>query len=179
MLPQAARPAGTGPREKHTAGTADARAGTGCQRGTTAMELFDDGGDGECAEEAFSFSIVPRELRRRFWSETTWSAPLEARSESGDVLFADRSAEKELRAEMRLSQLWNRYRAGTVTIAEFGELSGLMAEVDGIRGALCTDCAALERPNVAANWALGDTMLCRGHLRFRLWHAESGGDDAA
>jgi hypothetical protein len=32
---------------------------------------------------------------------------------------------------------------------------------------------------VSANWALGDTMLCRGHLRFRLGHARIDEDGAA
>jgi hypothetical protein len=141
------------------------------------MELFDDGS--EEAEEAFSFNVVPREMRRRFWSETMWSAPSDAPGEPGSVLFSDRNAENELRAEMRLSQLWNRCRAGVVTTAEFGELSRLITRVDGIRGLLCMDCATLGRPNVGANWALGDTMLCRGHLRFRLGHAPIGGDGAA
>jgi hypothetical protein len=141
------------------------------------MELFDD--DCEDAEEAYSFSIVPREIRPRFWSETTWSAQPDAKSESGPVLFSDRGAENELRAEMRLSQLWNRCRAGIVTTAEFSEVSRLITEVDGIRNLLCMDCLTLERPNVSANWALGDTMLCRGHLRFRLGHAHIGEDGAA
>ena len=141
------------------------------------MELFDDGWDD--AEEANPFSIVPRGVGRRFWSETTWSAELEEQGARGPVLFADRHAENELRAEMRLSQLWNRCRAGIVTSNEFGELSHLITEVDGIRGLLCTDCATLDRPNVSANWALGDTMLCRGHLRFRLGHARIDEDGAA
>ena len=33
----------------------------------------------------------------------------------------------------------------------------------------------LDRPNVSANWSLGNTNLCRGHLRFRLAHAEIDG----
>jgi hypothetical protein len=141
------------------------------------MELFDDGWDD--AEEAYPFSIVPREVRRRFWSETTWSAQPGEQAAQGPALFADRNAESELRAEMRLSQLWNRCQDGIVTSSEFSELSHLITEVDGIRGLLCVDCATLDRPNVSSNWALGDTMLCRGHLRFRLGHARVDEDGAA
>ena len=64
------------------------------------------------------------------------------------------------------------------TMDEFLELSMLVTEVNGIRGALCTDCAMLDRPNVSANWALATTHLCRGHLRFRLGHAEIDGGGA-
>ena len=147
------------------------------------MPLFDDSRDdteeAEEAEEAFPFSVVPPELQRRFFSETTWSAQRDEGAATGPLLFAERSAEAELRAEMRLSELWNRCRAGTVTNVEFGELARLIAEVDGIHGLLCVDCATLDRPMVSANWALGDTTLCRGHLRFRLGHAPIGGDEAA
>jgi hypothetical protein len=141
------------------------------------MELFDDGWDD--AEEAYPISNVPLEVRRRFWSETTWSAQLDEQGSCGPVLFADRRAESELRAEMRLSELWNRGRAGIVTSNEFCELSHLITEVDGIRGLLCMDCATLDRPYVSANWALGDTMLCRAHLRFRLGYARVEEDGAA
>jgi hypothetical protein len=141
------------------------------------MELFDDGWDD--ADEAYPFGIVPREVRRRFWSEKTWSPQPDEQGACGAVLFADRRAENELRAEIRLSQLWNRCRAGIVTSKEFGELSYLITVVDGIRGLLCKDCATLDRPNVSANWALGDTMLCRGHLRFRLGHARVDEDGAS
>ena len=146
------------------------------------MELYDDAWEDD---ETYSFSSVPRELPRRFWSETAWSgsgssssSPADADLQGGPVLFSDRSAEYELRAEMRLSQLWNRCRAGIMSAPEFTELSHLITEVDGIRGLLCMDCATLDRPYVSANWALGDTMLCRGHLRFRLGHAHVGGDGA-
>ena len=85
------------------------------------MELFDDSReDTEEAEEVFPFGVVPPELQRRFFSETTWSAPRDEEAATGPVLFADCGAEAELRAEMRLSELWNRCRAGTVTNAEFG-----------------------------------------------------------
>ena len=141
------------------------------------MELFDDGWDD--AEEAYPISNVPLEVRRRFWSETTWSAPLDEQGARGPVLFADRRAESELRAEMRLSELWNRCRAGIVTSNEFCELSRLITAVDGIRGLLCMDCETLDRPYESANWALGDTMLCRAHLRFRLGHARVEQDGAA
>jgi hypothetical protein len=141
------------------------------------MELFDDGCDE--AEEARAFSSVPREMRGRFWSETMWSVPADEPAAHTPVLFADRTAEIELRMEMRLSQLWERCRAGIVTSDEFSELSRLITEVDGIRGVLCMDCVTLDRPNVSANWSLGNTMLCRGHLRFRLGHAHIDGGDAA
>jgi hypothetical protein len=151
------------------------------------MELYDDAWDDD---EAYSFGIVSRELRRYFWSESAWGASGspsstdadadgEADGQSVPVLFSDGGAEHELRAEIRLSQLWNRCRAGIVSSAEFSELSHLITAVDGIRGLLCMDCTTLDRPNVSANWALGDTMLCRGHLRFRLGHAHVEGDGVA
>ena len=68
-----------------------------------------------------------------------------------------------------------RCESGFFTLAEFRELSALIAEVDGLRGSLCIDCAMLDRPNVSANWSLGNTNLCRGHLRFRLAHTQIDG----
>jgi len=133
------------------------------------MDRLDDGSDSD-AGDAY-FSLVPDEDRRRYWAETAWGNDLEAES----VLFADRGSEAELCREMRLSELWSHCQSGFFTFDEFRELSALIAEVDGIRGSLCVDCAMLDRPNVSANWALADTALCRGHLRFRLGHAQIDG----
>jgi len=141
----------------------------------------DDCSDDDASEHetaAFYFSLVPDEARRRYWAERGWSDPAdEDVILIGSMLFADRDAEAELRREIRLSELWSRCQSGCFTIEEFRELSTLITQVDGIRGALCIDCAMLDRPNVSANWSLANTALCRGHLRFRLAHAhiEEGG----
>ena len=135
--------------------------------GGMAMERDEDRG----WYDADTFETWPTEPRR-YWAEQS------ACDVGGDeilaqpLLFAERGAEAELRKEMRLSQLWGlcRARAGACTMEDFRELSGLIAEVNGIRGALCIDCAMLDRPNVSSNWSLGNTTLCRGHLRFRLGH---------
>jgi hypothetical protein len=134
-----------------------------------------DGYDSDAESEEFYFSLVPDEERRRYAIERGWSHQSDDRFMDGSVLFADRGAELELRREMRLSELWARCQSGFFTLEEFRELSGLIAEVDGLRGSLCIDCAMLDRPNVSANWALANTSLCRGHLRFRLAHAQIDG----
>jgi hypothetical protein len=131
------------------------------------MDRFDDGMDDEPAEP---FGLLPHARLRRFWAEATAEADGDFLAEP--ILFADRGAEAELRREIRLSELWARSQSGFFTLEEFGELSTLITEVDGIRGSLCVDCAMLDRPNVSANWALANTTLCRGHLRFRLGHVE-------
>ncbi len=86
--------------------------------------------------------------------------------------------EHELGREIRLSELWERCQDRPCTMEEFLELSALITEVGAIPGVLCVDCAVLERPNAAANWALATTTLCRGHLRFRLGHAQIDGGSA-
>ncbi len=144
------------------------------------MNHFDeDDYESEEAEE-FYFSLVPDEERRRYWTERGWAERVSSDGLDHDYvtcssLFSDHGAELELRREMRLSQLWVRCQSSYFTLEEFRELSALIAEVDGLRGSLCMDCAMLERPNVSANWALGNTGLCRGHLRFRLAHAQVDG----
>jgi hypothetical protein len=119
---------------------------------------------------------APAESAAECWPDSVWSHADAAMGE-GRELFVDRFSEAELRREMRLSELWGRCQVGLCTVREFFELSTLITEVEGIRGSLCVDCAMLERPNAAANWALADTTLCRGHLRFRLGHARIDGGD--
>jgi hypothetical protein len=138
------------------------------------MNRFDEY-DSDEESEQFYFSLVPDEERRRYWAERGWSQRVDDDFMAGSVLFADRSAELELRREIRLSELWGRCESGVFTLEEFRELSALIAEVDGLRGSLCIDCAMLDRPNVSANWSLSNTNLCRGHLRFRLAHAQIDG----
>jgi hypothetical protein len=134
---------------------------------------FDTAFDLDGAEELY-LSLIPEEERQRFWSERIADVA-EDEFQHDWVLFADRRAEVELGNEIRLSELWGVCRNRPFTMDEFLELSMLVTEVNGIRGALCTDCAMLERPNVSANWALATTTLCRGHLRFRLGHADIDG----
>ena len=119
--------------------------------------------------DADVFDTWPAEPRR-YWAERGCSDRGEDELVVRPLLFAERGSDAELRREIRLSQLWSRCRDGACSIAEFRELSALIADVHGIRGALCIDCAMLDRPNVSANWSLGNTSLCRGHLRFRLAH---------
>jgi len=126
------------------------------------------------AEELY-LSLIGDEERRRFWSERMLADTVEEELQHDWLLFADRRAEGELRKEIRLSELWGNGQGRPFKMAEFLELSMLVTEVEGIRGALCTDCAMLDRPNVGANWALATTTLCRAHLRFRLGHAEIDG----
>jgi hypothetical protein len=140
---------------------------------------YDDDEAGDHETEAFYISLVPDEARRRYWAERGRCDQREDELPAGSVLFADRDAEMELRREIRLSELWNRCQGGLCTIEEFRQLSTLITQVDGIRGSLCIDCAMLDRPNVSANWALASTMLCRGHLRFRLSHAHIDGGSSS
>jgi len=138
---------------------------------------FDSAFDLDDAEELY-LSLIPDEERQRFWSERVWADTTEDEFQHDWLLFADRGAEAELGKEIRLSELWRTCQDRSFTMDEFLELSMLVTEVNGIRGALCTDCAMLDRPNVSANWALATTHLCRGHLRFRLGHAEIDGGSA-
>jgi hypothetical protein len=126
----------------------------------------------EPAAGQFDFDPQPSDETRRYWAETVWGEELD---EETPLLFAERGAEAELCREIRLSELWGRCQSGFFTMDEFCELSTLISEVDGLRGTLCVDCAMLDRPNVSANWALANTSLCRGHLRFRLGHAQIDG----
>ena len=134
---------------------------------------FDSAFDLDDAEGLY-LSMIPDEERQRFWSERI-SDTMEDDFQDERLLFADRRAEVELGKEIRLSELWGSRRDRPFTMDEFLELSMLVTEVSGIRGTLCTDCAMLGRPGVSANWALASTTLCRGHLRFRLGHAEIDG----
>lgn len=159
------------------------------------MECFDDGWDDADLDAAYEAAMgrgagpdelyrrmVPDEESLRFWSESAWSRRGEgdASREHGDapVLFADADAEDELCRELRLSELWEHCQRGCLTMDEFFELSSLITVVDAITGSLCADCTMLDRPNVAANWALAGTTLCRGHLRFRLGYARIDGGGA-
>ena len=134
---------------------------------------FDSAFDLDDAEGLY-LSLIPDEERQRFWSERIGDT-MEDEFQHESLLFADRRAEVELGKEIRLSELWGDCRDRPFTMDEFLELSMLVTEVNGIRGSLCTDCAMLGRPSVSANWALASTTLCRGHLRFRLGHAEIDG----
>ena len=134
---------------------------------------FDSAFDLDDAEGLY-LSMIPDEERQRFWSERI-ADTMEDEFQYERLLFADRRAEVELGKEIRLSELWGDCRDRPFTMDEFLELSMLVTEVNGIRGALCTDCAMLGRPSVSANWALASTTLCRGHLRCRLGHAEIDG----
>ncbi len=128
--------------------------------------------DSDVDAEELYLSLIPDEERQRFWSEPVWTTAVEDELLADSVLFADRGAEAELGKEIRLSELWAQGRKRPFTMGEFCELSMLVTDVNGIRGSLCADCAMLERPAVSANWALAGTHLCRGHLRFRLGHAD-------
>jgi hypothetical protein len=159
------------------------------------MECFDDGWDDADLDAAYEAAmgrgvgpdelyrrLLPEEEGVRFWSESAWSNPA---GRTGDrdhgeaaALFAAPEAEDELSRELRLSELWEHCQRGCLTMDEFFELSSLITVVDAITGSLCADCAMLDRPNVAANWALAGTMLCRGHLRFRLGYARIDGGGA-
>jgi hypothetical protein len=156
-----------------------------------AMDRFDEGWeydseidsdlDRELAAgspEVLYLSLIPDEERQRFWAERVWTDVAGDELQPDSLLFADRGAEAELCKEIRLSELWGGCQDRPFTMDEFLELSVLVTDVSGIRGELCADCAMLERPNVSANWALATTALCRGHLRFRLGHAQIEGGSA-
>jgi len=136
---------------------------------------FDGELDGDYDAEELYLSLIPDEERHRFWSESVWSDPIDDEFQLDSLLFAHRGAEVELSREIRLSELWASCQDRPFTMDEFLELSVLISEVEGLRGSLCADCAMLGRPNVSANWALAITALCRGHLRFRLGHAQIDG----
>jgi hypothetical protein len=125
--------------------------------------------------EELYLGLIPDEERDRFWSERMWSDTCDDEFQPDALLFADRGSEAELRREIRLSELWGACKDRPFSMHEFLELSVLVTEVDGLRGSLCVDCAMLGRPNVSAHWALAATALCRGHIRFRMGHAEIDG----
>ncbi len=129
----------------------------------------------ELDPEELYLSLLSDEEGCRYWSESVWTHEIDEGCSTDALLFRDRGAETELAREIRLSELWERCQHRPCTMEEFLELSALITEVGGIPGALCVDCAMLERPNVSANWALAITTLCRGHLRFRLGHAQIDG----
>jgi hypothetical protein len=152
------------------------------------MDRFDDGWEYDAEHESdfdsvfdaddvegLYLSLIPDEERQRVWSERVSTEAPEEEFDHDRLLFADRRAEAELGKEIRLSELWGNCLDRPFTMDEFLELSMLVTEVQGIRGSLCTDCAMLDRPCISANWALATTALCRGHLRFRLGHAEIDG----
>jgi len=136
---------------------------------------FDSEFDADYGAEDLYHSLIPDEERQRFWSESVWSDPTDEDFRLDSLLFTHRGAEAELSREVRLSELWGACQGRPFTMDEFLELSVLISEVEGIRGSLCADCALLGRPDASANWALAATLLCRGHLRFRLGHAEIDG----
>ena len=127
--------------------------------------------DPDADPEELYLRLISEEERTRFWSESVWTCDPAEEVVVDSLLFIDRAAEAELCKEIRLSQLWDQCQRGSLPMVEFLELATLVTEVEGVRGSLCIDCAMLGRPNVSANWALGATFLCRGHLRFRLGHA--------
>lgn len=131
--------------------------------------------DPELDPEELYLSLLSDEEGCRYWSESVWTHEIDGGCSTDALLFRDRGAETELCREIRLSELWERCQYRPCTMEEFLELSALITEVDGIPGSLCVDCAMLERPNVSTNWALAITTLCRGHLRFRLGHAQIDG----
>ena len=148
------------------------------------MEHFDECWDEAASEGEPDLDSDPEELWRsliaeegypRYWSESEWSHDPEDVLRAGALLFVDVDAEAELSNELRLSELWGLCESGRLAMAEFFELSALIAQVQGLPGSLCVDCEMLRRPNVSPNWALGTTTLCRAHLRFRLGHARIDG----
>jgi len=122
--------------------------------------------------EALYRSLVAEEERCRDWSDSVWELPGALVPGEVGLLFPDPEAVIELGHEIRLTELWERCRGGSLPMAEFLELATLVTEVDGVPGDDCGDCAMLQRPRTPENWALGATGLCRAHLRFRLGHAE-------
>ncbi len=149
------------------------------------MERFEEGWEyepevdswleAEADPEELYLSLISDEERHRYWSDSVWSHDTADEMPADSLLFSTGGAEMELCREIRLSELWDLCQRRPCTMEEFLELSTLVTEVSGIPGSLCIDCAMLERPNVRANWALATTTLCRGHLRFRLGHAQIDG----
>jgi hypothetical protein len=146
------------------------------------MEYFDESRERE--EVELEFDSDPEELWRslvsdeeypRYWSESVWSHDRGDASRGDALLFSHPDAEAELCRELRLAELWRLCDEGRLAMHEFFELSTLIAQVQGVPGALCVDCAMLRRPNVSPNWALATTTLCRAHLRFRMGHARIDG----
>ena len=147
------------------------------------MEQFDESRDEAELEldsdpEELWRSLISDEEYPRYWSESVWTHNVGDVSRPGALLFLDPDAEAELSNELRLAELWGLCDAGLLAMNEFFELSALIAQVRGLPGALCADCAMLRRPNVSPNWALATTTLCRAHLRFRLSHSRIDGDSS-
>src|SRR5271156_1911035 len=107
------------------------------------MEHFDESWDEVAPDaevevdsdpEALWRSLVADEDYPRYWSESVWSHDAEDVFGSGALLFVDRDAEIELRAELRLSELWGLCQGGRLAMDEFFELSALIPQVQGIPG---------------------------------------------
>ncbi len=94
------------------------------------MEFFDDGWDDEEPDdgpdvdeyadpEAFYLSLLSDEEGHRFEPNVCRSCPVNDEDLAGDlherVLF-DRGTEAELHSEMRLSELWDLCRRGSLTL---------------------------------------------------------------
>ena len=149
------------------------------------MDRFEEGREYEAELDAWResdvdpeelyLSLISDEERHRYWSESVWAHDVDDEVPADALLFAERGAEGELSREIRLSELWGRCQDRPCAMEEFLELATLITEVGGVPGVLCVDCAMLGRPNVSANWSLATTTLCRGHLRFRLGHAQIDG----
>jgi hypothetical protein len=146
------------------------------------MEYFDESREREEVEleldsdpEELWRSLISDEEYPRYWSESVWSYDPGAATPADALLFSHPDAEAELRGELRLAELWGLCDEGRLAMDEFFELSALIAQVQGLPGALCVDCAMLRRPNVSPNWALATTTLCPAHLRFRMGHARIDG----
>ena len=137
---------------------------------------FDSEFDLGYGAEDLYLSLIPDEERQRYWSESVWSDPIDEEFRPDSLLFAHRGAEAELLpGDPSLRALGCVPRPalhdGRIPRAVGADLrSGRYSRLAAAR-----HCAMLGRPNASANWELAATSLCRGHLRFRLGHAEIDG----
>jgi hypothetical protein len=132
-----------------------------------------DGGEHDAGSdpEALYRSLIAEESRVRQWPDSVWDLPGALVPQDVGLLFPDPEDAWDLAREIRITELWERSQRGVLVMKEFLELAALAAQVDGVPGDACGDCAVLERPPTPDSWPLGATGLCRSHLRFRLGHA--------
>ena len=137
---------------------------------------FDSEFDADYGAEDLYLSLLPDEERQRFWSESIWSDPIDEDFRMDSLLFTHRGSEAELSREIRLSELWGACQGRPFTMDEIPR--NVRADLRGGRNfavpcprtAPCWDAPMQVR---TGHWPT--TLLCRGHLRFRLGHAEIDG----
>jgi hypothetical protein len=131
------------------------------------MDRLDDGFDEESGEFFFGFD-ADEDLRRKLAKEAGWPDHLEDELLAHAMLFDTTHIEAAFASELRLTELWSLSHGGAFLEEDYRELTTLIFEATELHHVACVDCAAMGKDNVSGNWAVANTGLCKGHLRYRL-----------